>query len=85
MSRVWSETMSQAVHLHWEIAIFVHLGVGGVSELLSLDHGFRTQNTLYLCIYVIGTIGYDIWVSHYMGPYFAAYVSGKIGSLIYEV
>ena len=53
--------MSQAVHLHWEIAIFVHLGVGGVSEMLSLDHGFRTQNTLYLCIYVIGTIGYDIW------------------------
>ena len=85
MSRVWSETMSQAVHLHCEIAIFVHLRVGGVSEMLSLVHGFYSQNTLHLCIYVIGTIGYGLWVSHYMGPHFAAYVSGKMRFLKYEV
>ena len=56
-----------------EIAIFIRLGVGGVSEIMSLDHGLGNQNTSYSCIHAIGTIGYDIWLSHYMGPNCAAY------------
>ena len=68
-----------------EIAIFIRRGVGGMSEIMSLDHGLGNQNTSYSCIHAIGTIGYDIWLSHYMGPNCAAYVSGPIGIFYFSI
>ena len=72
-------------HFHRLTALFLLLCVSGVCEMLSFGYGLYSQDTSHTYIYDIGIIGLWTLGNSFFGPYFAAYVSGKIGSLIYEV